>query len=88
MRSDDVPLVIDADDADPDTAGHQIALSEAGGAPTETNIAAIVVSGDVMAVDSYLVAVTREAPPSDNTALDTLEGAECCSLRPPRAPTT
>ena len=61
-------------DADTNTAGWQIALPAAdpGGAPTQTNIAAIVVSGDNMAVNSYLITVTREAPPADDATLATL----------------
>ena len=63
-------------DADPNTAGWQVALPAAdpGGAPAQTAIAVIVASADGMAVNTYLITVTREAPPSNNTPLDTLEG--------------
>ena len=66
-------------DADANTAGWQVALPAAdpGGAPTQTSIAAIVTAGDGMAVNAYLLTVTREAPLSADTALDalTLTGA-------------
>ncbi len=63
-------------DADPNTAGWQVALPAAdpGGAPAQTTVAVIVASADGMAVNTYLITVTREAPPSNNTPLDTLEG--------------
>ena len=67
-------LVFAPADADTNTAGWQVALPAAdpGGAPTQTSIAAIVTAADGMAVNAYLVTVTREAPPSADTALDTL----------------
>ncbi len=63
-------------DADANTAGWQVALPAAdpGGAPTQTTIAVIVAAADGMAVNTYLATVTREAPPSGNAALDTVEG--------------
>ena len=62
VRSDDSPLVIDTDDADPDTAGHQVALSEAG----ETLMLVLVTSADAKRQDVYVVLVRQPAaqPPA------------------------
>ena len=70
----DASVMLAPADADANTAGWQVALPAAdpGGAPTQTSIAAIVTAGDGMAVNAYLVAVSREAPLSADTALDTL----------------
>ena len=61
-------------DADANTAGWQVALpaADAGGAPTQTTIAAIVADADGMAVNSYLITVSREAPPADDATLASL----------------
>ena len=55
VRSDDSPLVIDTSDADPNTAGHQILLSEAGG----TLVLVLVTSADAKRQDIYLVLVRQ-----------------------------
>ena len=70
----DATVMFTPADADLNTAGWQVALpaADAGGAPTQTNIAAVVVSGDTMAVNSYLITVTRQAPPVDDATLDAL----------------
>ena len=70
----DASVMLAPADADTNTAGWQVALPAAdpGGAPTQTSIAAIVTAADGMAVNAYLLTVTREAPPSADTALDTL----------------
>ena len=70
----DATVMFTPADADLNTAGWQVALPAAdpGGAPTQTNIAAIVVSGDTMAVNSYLITVTRQAPPADDASLNSL----------------
>ena len=70
----DASVMLAPADADTNTAGWQVALPAAdpGGAPTQTSIAAIVTAGDGMAVNAYLLTVTRDAPPSADTALDTL----------------
>ena len=70
----DATVMLTPADADLNTAGWQVALpaADAGGAPTQTTIAAIVVSGDTMAVNSYLITVSREAPPADDATLDAL----------------
>ena len=62
VRSDDSPLVIDTNDADPNTAGHQVALSEAG----ETLLLVLVTSADAKRQDIYLVLVRQPAlqPPA------------------------
>ena len=69
----DATVMLTPADADLNAAGWQVALpaADAGGAPTQTNIAAIVVSGDTMAVNSYLITVSRAAPsaPSPITAV-------------------
>ena len=60
----DATVMLTPGDADLNAAGWQVALpaADAGGAPTQTNIAAVVVSGDTMAVNSYLITVSRAAP--------------------------
>ena len=70
----DATVMLTPADADANAAGWQVALpaADAGGAPTQTNIAAIVVSGDTMAVNSYLITVTRQAPPADDASLNSL----------------
>ena len=70
----DATVMFTPADADLNTAGWQVALPAAdpGGAPTQTNIAAVVVSGDTMAVNSYLITVTRQAPAADDATLDAL----------------
>ena len=70
----DATVMFTPADADLNSAGWQVALpaADAGGAPTQTNIAAIVVSGDTMAVNSYLITVTRQAPPADDASLNSL----------------
>ena len=57
VRSDDTPVVIDSDDADPDAAGHQIALSQAG----ETLVLVVVTSADAKRQDVYVVLVRQPA---------------------------
>ena len=54
-------------DADPDTAGHQVALGVG-----ETTIIVVVRSADGSALESYVVTVTRAAPASDDASLSAL----------------
>ena len=70
----DATVMLTPGDADLNAAGWQVALpaADAGGAPTQTTIAAVVVSGDTMAVNSYLITVSREAPPADDATLASL----------------
>ena len=65
--------LIDLPDADPDTAGHQVALNAAapGGKPAQTAILVTVTDGTT--IDSYTLTVTRDAPPPRiGTRADTL----------------
>ena len=61
-------------DADPDTAGHQVRLAgaQAGGSPAITPIIVVVRSADGSALESYVVTVTRAAPPSSDASLSAL----------------
>ena len=55
--------LIDLPDADPDAAGHQVALNAAapGGKPAQT--AVLITVTDSTTIDSYTLTVTRDAPP-------------------------
>ena len=70
----DATVMFTPADADLNTAGWQVALpaADAGGAPTQTNIAAIVTTADSMTVNAYLITVSREAPPADDATLTAL----------------
>ena len=72
--SGDATVMFTPADADLNTAGWQVALpaADAGGAPTQTNIAAIVTTADSMTVNAYLITVSREAPPADDATLTAL----------------
>ena len=57
-------------DADPDTGGHQIRLP--GGSPATAPIIVVVRSADGSALESYVVTVTRAAPPNNDASLSAL----------------
>ena len=61
-------------DADPDTAGHQVRLAgaQAGGSLAITPIVVVVRSADGSALESYVVTVSRAAPPSSDASLSAL----------------
>ena len=67
-------VVITPADADPHTAGHQVALPAGvpGGTATETAIAVLVRAAD-STLNAYLITVHRTAPPSNDATLSTLE---------------
>ena len=80
-------LLIAPADADPNTAGWQIALAEAnpGGEPATTSIAVVVWSADRTKLNGYTIAVSRAAPPSDDASLSTL-AVDGATLSPAFAP--
>ena len=65
-------FIIVPSDADPNTAGHQVALAEAdpGGEPATTTIA--VVASGANKLNAYIITVERAAPPSDDATLAAL----------------
>ena len=70
----DAELLIAPADADPNTAGWQIALAEAkaGGDPATTSIAVVVLSAEKLKLNAYVITVSRAAPPSDDATLSAL----------------
>ena len=80
-------LLIAPADADPNTAGWQIALAEAnpGGEPATTSIAVVVWSADRTKLNGYTIAVSRAAPLSDDASLSAL-AVDGATLSPAFAP--
>ena len=74
VASANADAVIVPADADPDTAGHQVALAEplAGGTATQTSVAVIVRSADGTRLNAYLINVSRAAPAGEDATLSAL----------------
>ena len=75
-------VVISPDDADPDAAGWQIHLAagEAGGDPAQTIIAIVVTSSDGTARKTYVLQVSRNAPPGGFIKVDA-GWTDACAIR-------
>ena len=67
-------LIISPPDADADADGWQVNLSASmpGGDPAQTLIIVVVRSADGTRLESYVITVTRAAPPSDDASLSSL----------------
>ncbi|WP_420444505.1 cadherin-like beta sandwich domain-containing protein [Candidatus Poriferisodalis sp.] len=74
VASANAGVIIVPADADPDTAGHQVALVEplAGGTATQTAAAVIVRSTDGTRLNAYLISVSRAAPTGEDATLSAL----------------